>query len=159
VDADISHVAAILRLLVLASVSTGLLRFLPGTRPLPVVSWALVFVVLGSAAMGIEYSSFWLPAELEAARERGESTRYHYYNLSAAVVFAGAQMVAALQVTRGSSQYIAWLLPAVAYIVLIGLVGAVCFGIPIVIVADIGRALLILALVALHERARRAGSD
>ena len=162
-EADTTILASALRIALFAIVVMAVFTITMGktgkARASGWLTWALVFVILASASMAIEYSLFWFPSDLAEARASGGSTLYYYYNLSAALIFMGAQVAAAVDVARGDRRYLAWLLPAVAYIVLIGLVGLVGFGMTIAIPADLLRASLIIGLVLAHERARPSSHE
>ncbi len=158
-EPEINLLAASARTAIITAVLVLGLYFLrrAGAGPrLAVVSWALLVAILVSAAVGIEYAVFQLPAALRDARFTGSITVHHYYGLSAAVIFVWAQLMAVFHIGRGDSRYLGWLLPAIAYLFVIGLFGAFGFGIIIMLFADTARAVLLLGLTIGHQRARAA---
>ena len=142
------------RVAVIAFLLLGAARWLSG-RPVvrPRASRILRVAVLVSAAMGIEYGLFQLPAHLESARAEGTLGLHHYYGMTAAWIFVASQLVAAHWIGRGDPRYLGWLAPAIVYLFAIGLFGGLGFGAPLMLAADSGRAVLLAALAVAHHRA------
>jgi hypothetical protein len=114
----------------------------------------LTFGILLSVAAGVEFLIFQGAREVSEAERNGVVTIYHYYGLAAPAIFAGSQTVAAAQLVLGWSSYLYWLLPALAYLFLIGLIGWRRFDRPAMFIADSVRALVLLLLALLERSAR-----
>jgi hypothetical protein len=118
----------------------------------PLLRVVLTLGILLSVAGGVEYLIFQGWREVTAAERDGTVTIYHYYGVTAAAIFATAQVVAAAQLAAGFASYFFWLAPALAYLFSIGVIGWLRFGRPAMFVADSVRSVGLLLLALLYNR-------
>ena len=117
--------------------------------------WVLCGGILFSVVLGTEYLVFQLPAQMELDRLANVLTIHHFYGAIAGSIFVLTQLMAVYRLCQGDSRYFAWLMPALAYLTVIGLVGAFLFDLHIMFVADTLRAAAIGIAVIWYERTQK----
>ncbi|WP_372371458.1 hypothetical protein [Candidatus Uabimicrobium sp. HlEnr_7] len=154
-------IISITRIIIITVLITTIIWFFKKDQmsKIHIFSKLLIFSILLSAAMGLEYILFQLRPVLIEAHNNKSILIDHYYGLNAAFIFAVSQIISVFYILQNNRAYLAWLIPAMVYLFSIGIFGSVVFDKTIMIFADTIRVILILILLVLHEKNTISGQD
>jgi hypothetical protein len=123
------------------------------------VQVAAILALLASILIGVDYVVFRVPSAMREAAATGTASIHPYYGATAAVVFLLCQVAGVIELFQGKPGFIRWIVPPVAYLFIIGVVGAALFGKVEQLVMDSGRAVVLLSLsLAAFDRMRKGRS-